>query len=95
MPLNSIYYIDRPTDSEFRNAIRRKDSIVLIKGARQVGKTSLLARGLQEARQAGSQVILTHFQVFNSVDLQSAESLLRALAETIAEQLELDRATGG
>ena len=90
VPLNSIYYMDRPTDSEFRASIRRRDSIVLIKGARQVGKTSLLARGLQEARKAGSQVMLTHFQVFNSVDLESAESLLRALAETIAEQLNLE-----
>src|SRR5206468_3732897 len=74
----------------FHAAIARRDSIVLVKGARQVGKTSLLARGLQRARQAGSQVVLTHFQVFNAAHLESAETLLFALAETIAEQLDMD-----
>src|SRR5262249_14525393 len=39
MPLNSKFYIVRGADEEFRVAIARQDSIVLIKGARQVGKT--------------------------------------------------------
>ncbi len=63
---------------------------MLVKGARQVGKTSLLARGLQRAREAGSRVVLTHCQVFNAAHLNSAESLLLALAESIAEQLDLE-----
>src|SRR5262249_36676655 len=62
---------------------------VLVKGARQVGKTSLLARGLQQARRKGSRVVLTHFQLFNSAHLESAETLLLALAEGIADQLDL------
>ena len=48
-------------DQEFNAAIGRSDSIILVKGARQMGKTSLLARGLQQAREAGAQVILTDF----------------------------------
>jgi hypothetical protein len=55
-----------------------------------VGKTSLLARGLQAARQKGSRVVLTHFQTLNAADLESADAFLRALAEVIAEQLDLD-----
>jgi hypothetical protein len=47
VPLDSEFYIVRPTDEEFKTAIARNDSIVLVKGARQIGKTSLLARGLQ------------------------------------------------
>src|SRR5262249_32281384 len=46
------FYIERSTDEDLRQAIRRRDSIILIHGARQMGKTSLLARGLQEARAA-------------------------------------------
>src|SRR5688572_10697247 len=61
VPLDSAFYIVRPADEEFRAAIARQDSIVLIKGARQMGKTSLLARGLQQERQAGSKVVLTDF----------------------------------
>src|SRR6185295_12974107 len=44
-PLHSPFYISRSSDDEFCHAIARHDSIVLVKGARQVGKTSLLARG--------------------------------------------------
>src|SRR5262245_48524188 len=61
-PLESKFYIVRPTDDKFRAAIARQDSIVLVKGARQVGKTSLLARALQKAREGGARIVLTDLQ---------------------------------
>jgi serine/threonine protein kinase len=90
MPLDSKFYILRGADEEFRAAIARQDSIVLIKGARQVGKTSLLARGLQQARAAGAKVVLTDLQKLNASDLASAEAFYLALADLIADQLGLD-----
>ena len=90
MPLGSKFYIIRPADEEFLIAIARQDSIVLIKGARQVGKTSLLARGLQQAREAGAMVILTDLQKLNAADLASGEAFYLALADLIADQLGLD-----
>lgn len=90
VPLDSSYYIVRPTDEDFKEAIARQDSIVLVKGGRQMGKTSLLARGLQEARQSGARVILTDFQSLSAPDLRSADELYRALAEKIADDLGLD-----
>lgn len=90
VPLDSRFYIVRPADDEFRTAIGRQDSIVLLKGARQVGKTSLLARGLQQARQAGDKVVLTDLQKLSADDLVSAESFYLALADLIADQLDLD-----
>jgi len=90
VPLDSQFYIVRPTDDDFHKAIARNDSIVLIKGARQMGKTSLMARGLQEARRIGARVVLTDFQKLNASQLESVETLFLTLAETIAEQLELD-----
>lgn len=90
VPLDSQFYIVRPTDAEFHAAITRQDSLVLVKGARQVGKTSLLARGLQQARQAGARVVLTDFQMLNAADLQSVETLFLMLAELIADRLELE-----
>jgi DNA-binding winged helix-turn-helix (wHTH) protein len=89
MPLGSQFYITRPADEHFRAAITRRDSIVLIKGARQVGKTSLLARGLQQAREAGSRIVLTDLQMLNEADLASVETLFLALAELIAYRLDL------
>ncbi len=93
VPLESRFYILRPTDEEFRAAIARQDSIVLVKGARQVGKSSLLARGMQQARDAcpvPARVALTDFETLNAMHFATAESLLRALAESIADQLDLE-----
>lgn len=90
VPLESAFYIVRQTDEEFRQALARNDSIILIKGARQMGKTSLLGRGLQLARQSGAQVILTDFQKLHGPDLRSIESFFRALREMVADQLRLD-----
>ena len=88
--LNSSFYITRPTDERFREAIKRQDSIVLVKGARQVGKSSLLARGFHQAREAGAKVVWTDFQSLNAAYLGSAEKLLLMLAELVADQLELE-----
>lgn len=89
VPLDSRFYIERKTDTDFRAAVERGDSIVLVKGARQVGKTSLLARSLQQARAAGARVVLTDFQMLNASHLVSIESLLRMLAKSLSDQLEL------
>jgi DNA-binding SARP family transcriptional activator len=92
--LGSPFYVVRPTDEEFQAAIARGDSVVLVKGASQVGKTSLLARGLQQARQGvpsgPARVALTNFQLFNAAQLESAETLLLALAQALADQLDLE-----
>lgn len=87
LSLNSPFYISRPTDDEFLSALARQDSIVLIKGARQVGKTSMLARGLQHARDWESKVVLTDFQNFNLSYLESVEKFFPVLAELITDQL--------
>lgn len=89
VPLDSPAYIVRPTDAEFHAAIARRDSIVLVKGARQVGKTSLLARGFERARQAGARIVLTDFQNLNSSFLGTADKLMKTLAESLADQLEI------
>ena len=92
LPLHSILYIPRSSDDEFCHAVARHDSIVLVKGARQVGKTSLLARGLEAARMVGAQVLLIDFQHFCPAAFESAGKLLLAMAELIAYQLELPSA---
>jgi len=92
VPLQSHLYILRPADEDFCNAIARQDSIVLVKGPRQVGKTSLLARGLQEARKNGAAVVLIDFQQFSSTAFETAEKLLLAIGEVIAHQLEVSPA---
>jgi DNA-binding SARP family transcriptional activator len=90
VPLDSPFYVARTTDREFAAAITRQDSIVLVKGPSQAGKTSLLARGVQHAREKGARVVLTDFGMFNAVHLESIEALLLTLAQSIADQLDLE-----
>jgi|KBSSwiStaDraftv2_1062776.scaffolds.fasta_scaffold57453_2 DNA-binding winged helix-turn-helix (wHTH) protein len=92
LPLHSPLYISRSTDDEFCHAIARHDSIVLVKGARQVGKTSLLARGLEAARMVGANVLLIDFQHFGPAAFENAGKLLLAMAEWVAYQIELPSA---
>jgi serine/threonine protein kinase len=92
VPLDSDFYIVRPTDEKFHAAITRQDSIVLVKGARQVGKTSLLARGLQKAREAGAKVVLTDFQSLSSEYLEALDKLLLTFANSFVDALELETA---
>lgn len=89
VPLDSRFYIERPSDAEFQQAVSRGDSIVLVKGARQVGKTSLLARSLQRSRETGSRVVLIDFQRLNASQLESTNALFRMLAKVLAKQLGL------
>ncbi|MCK5524483.1 MAG: AAA-like domain-containing protein [Thiomargarita sp.] len=90
MPLDSKFYVERQVDQDFQTAIQRRDSIVLIKGPRQVGKTSLLAQGLQQARDAGVIVLLTDFQKLIDAQLQSLETFFIALGEMLADQVNSD-----
>lgn len=90
LPLSSQYYIERAVDRELASALNRRDSIVLLKGARQMGKTSLLARGLRQAREARYDVVATDFQKFSPEILQSAKDLYLELGNMIADQLDVD-----
>jgi hypothetical protein len=90
VPLDSRYYIIQPTDIEFRDGLERQDGLLLVKGARQMGKTSLLARALQQARSAGKTVVPLDLQKLNQEDLKDLTSLYKALGGMIADQLKLD-----
>ncbi len=90
VPLDSKFYVVRQVDEDFQSALSRRDAVVLLKGGRQVGKTSLLARGLQNARDAGAEVVLTDFQRFIDSQLQTLESFFFAVGEMLADQLGAD-----
>ena len=87
VPLDSEFYINRSTDDEMMTAVSRRDSVVLIKGARQMGKTSLLARGLKFARENGVQSISTDLQKFNVDDFRDVGRIYRTMAESLADQI--------
>ena len=90
MPLDSVYYIERSADADCHDAIAQGVSFVLLEGARQMGKTSLLSRGLQQARESGARVACVDLQAFSSSDLVSSEAFFITLGTALANQLDLD-----
>jgi hypothetical protein len=91
VPPDSPFYVLRPIDNEFYEAIERRDNILLLKGARQMGKSTVLGRALGKANDSGFRVVVTDFQTLNNSDLQSIESFYIALGNKIAVELELQR----
>ena len=89
MPLDSPYYVVRHVDDDFLAAIEKRDSIVLVKGARQIGKTSLLARGLEKARETGAQVANVDFQNLNFDKLKTIDDFFSTLATLLIKRLKL------
>jgi hypothetical protein len=89
VPLDSEFYITRQADNELLAAIAKRDSIVLIKGARQMGKTSMLARGLQYAREQNVPAVSTDLQKFNAENFKTVNRLYLTMAESLADQLNL------
>jgi hypothetical protein len=89
VPLHSNFYIKRDVDKEFMQALKRRDSVILIKGARQVGKTSLLARGIQDARESDICVIWTDCQKLPTSQMKTLDDFLLGISSTLAKQLKL------
>ena len=90
VPPGSPLYIERPADELFLAAIARRESIVLVKGPRQTGKSSLLARGLHHARRTGAVVLVTDFEQLTPTDLATMDSLCLRLIASLAAQMDLD-----
>jgi DNA-binding SARP family transcriptional activator len=90
VPIVSAFYIERPADAELEFALLRGDMIVLITGARQMGKTSLLARALHQMRKPDARVVLIDLQMLNEDQFASPDTFLFALATAIALQLDLE-----
>lgn len=90
VPPDSPFYVRRDVDAEFLQALDAGESILLVKGARQIGKTSLLAQGARRARELGWRCVLTDFQKLNAAQIASEERFYRLLAATMARQLRFD-----
>lgn len=90
VPLGSHFYVERDTDNRFGQAIDSGEGVILLKGPRLVGKTSLLARGMAAARNRGRSVALIDFQAIDGRYLESAESFFYGLAQMLRDQLSIE-----
>lgn len=90
VPLDSPFYVHRAADDQLHRYLGQSGTITTIRGARQTGKTSLLARVAYYARKQGFQAIHIDFQqAFSPSELTSLDKTLRSLAYAIAQELDL------
>ena len=90
VPLDSPYYVERSADSRFIDAVTSRTSTVLVKADARMGKSSLVARGLHQARSSGATVALTDFQALNAEQMEDSAALFLAMAVDLALQVNID-----
>lgn len=84
LPTNSHFYVMREADSLVAAAIEKRRSAISIRGPRRVGKSSLLARGLERARRHGALVLITDFGAIPANALAEAEPFFRTVMVLLA-----------
>ncbi len=91
VPLNSLFYIERPPIEERAYAeISKPGSLIRIKAPRQMGKTSLMHRILAHARHTGLRTVLLNLQQADTQAFTSLDKFLRWLSANVSRQLHLE-----
>ncbi len=90
VPPDSPFYVERSVDAEFTQAVRSNESIILVKGPRQMGKTSLIGRGAMLVRDLGWRTTMTDFQKLSTAQLASEDLFYKLLAATMSKRLKFN-----
>lgn len=88
--LESPFYIERRADMRLKRELSKAGTTTTIRAARQMGKTSLLVRGVEDARQRGAPIVFFDFQMIDPTYLQSLDVFLHYLALSIAADLKIN-----
>ena len=89
MALESKFYIERAEDRRGQTAIDAQEGTVIIKGARQMGKSSLLNRMIDSAVDQDRQVVFLDFQLFDQPALENRQRFFRQFCRFLADELDL------
>jgi hypothetical protein len=90
MDTQSAFYVVREADAMVMRAVSQKQgATVTIKGARQMGKSSLLMRSLAAAINAGKRVAYLSLQEFDTPTLSDADLFFQRFCITLSDQLGL------
>ncbi|MGB3615870.1 MAG: AAA-like domain-containing protein, partial [Elainellaceae cyanobacterium] len=90
MTVESQFYVARQADRIALETIGERGVTLTIKGARQVGKSSLLIRVMAAARQAGKRVAFLDFQMFDKTTLHSADAFFYQFCLWLSDALDLE-----
>ncbi|MBW4512778.1 MAG: AAA-like domain-containing protein [Scytonematopsis contorta HA4267-MV1] len=90
VPLNSIFYIERPPiEAKCYETITQPGALIRIKAPRHMGKTSLITRILHHAKQQKYQAAYLNFQGEGAGFFSSLDIFLQWFCASIADKLNL------
>ena len=84
--LKSRFYVRRESDSIVEGCLDRNESVILINGPRQAGKSSLLARALQYGRDIGMSTALCDLQAMGETQISDESRFYRTIIQLVANQ---------
>ncbi|MBW4598426.1 MAG: AAA-like domain-containing protein [Calothrix sp. FI2-JRJ7] len=88
--LTSAFYINRPPiEARCYEEIKKLGSLIRIKAPRQMGKTSLMARILNESQSQGSYAVTLDFQLASQQIFTSADKFLRWFCASVAKSVNI------
>lgn len=91
VPLNSPYYLERPVIEQQAYAeVEKPGALVRIKAPREMGKTSLLLRVLDQAQQQGYQTASLNLEQVDGSILGDLNRFLRWLCASLTRKLDLE-----
>ena len=91
VPLDSIFYMERsPIEARCYEAIAKPGAMIRIKAPRQMGKSSLMQRILNHAKQSKQRTAYISFQSADAEFLNNLDLLLPWFCSSISNQLGLD-----
>lgn len=88
MKAGSPFYIRREADAQLESRIRLAGETIVVKGMRQMGKSSLLAAAMASARERRQKIFYVDFQLVDHEHLRTLDILLDALAWRLADELD-------
>ncbi len=90
VPLESPFYVERPPcEAQAFKAIQQSGALIRLRAPRRMGKTSLLARILQDAEKSGAQAVRLSFRLADKAVLQNLDQLLKWFCASVGLGLKL------
>ena len=91
LPLDSRYYIQRPrVEAQIYEQITKPGALVRIKAPQEMGKTSLLLRVLQYAKERNYRTVNLNLQQIDRGTLNDFDRFLRWICANVSRQLDLE-----
>lgn len=87
MPYQSPFYIERETDHEALQSLREMKGLTVIKGSRQMGKSSLLNRLIAEANVINIKTAFIDFQMIENSAISNADIFYRQFCSLLSWEL--------